>query len=144
MVLGGQKLLGFIFPILMVAAVSGCKFQRAETAALAKMQLVGMSSEQILTCMGNPVAANMIGETEVWTFLSGGDYVGSGSVTTYANGASAGSTTVVSTSSIRRSCKIDLVFRDQRVTKVNYSGRTGGLITRGEQCAFAVENCVSQ
>ena len=25
--------------------------------------------------------------------------------------------------------------------RVNYSGPTGGLITEGEQCAFAVQNC---
>ena len=27
------------------------------------------------------------------------------------------------------------------VSRVNYSGPTGGLITEGEQCAFAVQNC---
>jgi hypothetical protein len=28
-----------------------------------------------------------------------------------------------------------------RVSRVNYVGPTGGLLTGGEQCAFAVQNC---
>ena len=27
--------------------------------------------------------------------------------------------------------------------KLLYTGRTGGILTKGEQCAFVVENCVS-
>jgi len=34
------------------------------------------------------------------------------------------------------------VLRDGIVEKVNYTGRTGGYATQGEQCAFVVENCV--
>jgi hypothetical protein len=43
-----------------------------------------------------------------------------------------------------RFCKVDVVFNGSRVARVNYSGPTGGLLTEGEQCAYAVSNCVGQ
>jgi hypothetical protein len=38
---------------------------------------------------------------------------------------------------------VNVVMTDGRVSNVNYVGDTGGPITQGEQCAFAVRNCVS-
>ena len=43
-----------------------------------------------------------------------------------------------------RSCKVDVVMHDDRVAQVNYGGLTGGLLTKGEQCAFAIDNCARQ
>jgi hypothetical protein len=37
---------------------------------------------------------------------------------------------------------VNVVMTAGRVSSVNYVGDTGGLITQGEQCAFAVQNCV--
>ncbi len=45
-------------------------------------------------------------------------------------------------SSQRRYCEVTFVLDNGVVKKVNYQGRTGGLISKGEQCAFVVENCV--
>jgi len=42
----------------------------------------------------------------------------------------------------RRYCEVTFVLQNNIVQKVNYSGRTGGLITEGEQCAFVIDNCV--
>jgi hypothetical protein len=36
---------------------------------------------------------------------------------------------------------VSVVMADGQVNCVNYSGPTGGLLTGGEQCAFAVQNC---
>jgi hypothetical protein len=55
-----------------------------------------------------------------------------------------GSATTVSTSSAtasRRYCTVNVVMSDGLVSRVNYAGPTGGPLTGGEQCAFAVENC---
>jgi len=35
-----------------------------------------------------------------------------------------------------------MVFAGGAVSAVNYQGPTGGLITAGEQCAYAVDACV--
>jgi hypothetical protein len=49
-----------------------------------------------------------------------------------------GSATGVST---RRYCVVNVVIQAGVVSQVNYTGPTGGLLTGGEQCAFAVEAC---
>ena len=42
---------------LTVPLISSCSFQRAEVAANAKDKMVGMSKEQVLTCMWAAVSA---------------------------------------------------------------------------------------
>ena len=39
-------------------------------------------------------------------------------------------------------CTVNVVMANGVVTRVNYVGPTGGSQTSGEQCAFAVQNCV--
>ncbi|WP_334381784.1 MULTISPECIES: hypothetical protein [unclassified Bradyrhizobium] len=117
----------------LAVAVSGCAIQRAQVAQDARIQMVGMSKEQILACMGPPANKAAEGQTEVWGYNSGdGTVVASGSI-------SGGSFSGVSSS---RFCKINLVFAGSAVNSVNYQGPTGGLITAGEQCAYAVDACV--
>lgn len=121
--------------------LSSCSYQRAEVAADAKTKMVGMSKEQVLACMGAPSQHAIAGETEVWSYASGGDSrtfsSASGSVDAAGN-ASAFGTSVTQ----HRYCLVNVVMTGDRVSAVNYVGRTGGLITKGEQCAFAVQNCV--
>ena len=123
-----------IFGIVVVGAIlAGCAIQRAQVAEDARAQLVGMSKEQILACMGPPASKASEGQTEVWGYNSGnGTVVTSGSV----SGAT------FSGVSSSRFCKINLVFASGAVSAVNYQGPTGGLITAGEQCAYAVDACV--
>ena len=64
-----------------------------------------------------------------------------GSATASTN--SLGQTNVFGSShSEHRYCVVNIVMVGGKVTAVNYIGRTGGLTTQGEQCAFAVQNCV--
>jgi hypothetical protein len=115
--------------VALCVALTGCAIQRAQVAQDARVQMVGMSKEQVLVCMGPPAE----GLSEVWGYNSGdGTVVASGSV-------SGGSFSGVSSS---RFCRINLVFSGAAVTTVNYQGPTGGLITAGEQCAYAVDACV--
>jgi hypothetical protein len=114
-------------------AVGGCAFQRAEVAQDARSQMVGMSKERVLGCMGPPVSKAAEGSTEVWGYDSGnGMQVASISGDRY-------SATAVSS---KRFCKINIVFAAGQVSSVNYSGPTGGILTAGEQCAYAVDACV--
>lgn len=126
--------------IIVGLALTACSYQRAGTAAIAKSSMIGMTKEQVLTCMGPPVQTAKEGSTEVWSYISGGDSVSGGAATGYASGSSA--TVVGSGWTKKRSCTVNIVMHGQSVTAVNYLGRTGGLLTKGEQCAFAVENCV--
>jgi hypothetical protein len=119
--------------VALAAALCGCAIQRAQVAQDARVQMVGMSKEQVLACMGPPASKAAEAQTEVWGYNSGdGTVVASGSV-------SGGNFSGVSSS---RFCKINMVFAGGAVSTVNYQGPTGGLITAGEQCAYAVDACV--
>jgi hypothetical protein len=125
-----MRILGIV---ALGAALCGCAFQRAEIAQDARTQMVGLSKEQVLACMGAPASKAAEGSTEVWGYASGnGMTVASASYDRYGG-------TAVSSS---RFCNINIVMTSGRVTAVNYTGPTGGLLTAGEQCAYAVNACV--
>ena len=127
-----MRILGIV---ALCAALGGCAIQRAQIAQDARAQMVGLSKEQVLTCMGPPANKAAEGATEVWGYASGnGMTVASASYDRYGG-------TAVSSS---RFCNINIVMASGRVTAVNYTGPTGGLLTAGEQCAYAVDACVRQ
>jgi hypothetical protein len=127
-----MRILGMV---ALGAILTGCAIQRAQVAQDARAQMVGMSKEQVITCMGPPVSKATEGQTEVWSYNSGdGTVVASGSV-------SSGNFSGMSSS---RFCRINLVFTGGGVSAVNYQGPTGGLITAGEQCAYAVDACINK
>jgi len=141
-----RVILAFVF--LGLVAIAGCSLQRAETAADAQKQMVGMTREQVLSCMGAPARSAKAGDTEVWGYLSGGDTVISGGGASHTDVVVQGNTATATTyggggaSASHRYCDVNIVFRGGVVNRVNYTGETGGLITKGEQCAYAVEHCV--
>lgn len=146
-----MKIISALFIVLIL---SGCAVERANMAASAKTQMIGMSKEDVLTCMGTPMGKSAEGHTEVWTWGSGGETdttgVGYGTSNFSGNaignsyyGAGSGSAIGISKSRARY-CTINIVFKGGVVKAVNYSGRTGGLLSAGEQCAYALQNCVQQ
>ena len=125
------------------AALGACSIERAQEASDAKAAMIGMTKEQILGCMGPAASTASAGGTEVWSYNSGnGRTTTVGSAYAYGGPGWAGATGTASTQA--RFCRVDIVMANDRVTRVNYSGPTGGLLTKGEQCAFAVENCMSR
>jgi len=137
--------------------VAGCAVQRAVVAQGAQERMVGMSREQVLACMGPPVTKAAEGATEVWSYGSGNDRtttIGTGYAQT--NGSISGeqrgnqfsatgqatTTSLATVNSSRRFCTVNVVMMDGRVSRLNYAGPTGGILTGGEQCAFAVQNCL--
>ena len=133
--------------------VVGCAAERAIVAQDAQTKMIGLSKEQVLSCIGPPANKAAEGGTEVWTYNSGNGHTAvaafsnTNAVAT-AQGNSAGATaygrssgTSVAVAS-QRYCIINVVMSNGRVSRLNYSGPNGGLITGGEQCAFAIRNCV--
>jgi hypothetical protein len=133
-------LLGFAILVL-----AGCAIQRAQVANAAQEQMVGMSSEEVLACMGPPEVREAEGETEVWAYNSGGRTVGSGTSFGFGTGGYSGFGVGVGVGSYNSRdlyCQVNVFMADGRVSHITYEGPTGGLATQGEQCAYAVENCV--
>ena len=146
-----------VFLIALLMVLAGCAAERAIVAQDAQNKMVGLSKEQVLACMGAPASKAAEGQTEVWTYNSGngqtstfalsqatasvsGTGMATGNMTTASAVGSGTGTTFATTS--QRYCVVGVVMAGGRVSRVNYSGPTGGLITGGEQCAFAVRNCV--
>lgn len=131
----------YLMFFLTAPLVSSCNFQRAPVASEAKAKMVGISKEQVLVCMGALPQRTAVGETEVWFYPSGGDTrtfsTASGSIDASGNANASGSSY-----SAHRYCTVNVILTGDRVSAVNYVGRTGGWATQGEQCAFAVRNCV--
>lgn len=144
--------------------LAGCSIERAQTAAAAQTQMIGLAKGDVLACMGIPQAKAVAGDVEVWSYETGNgrtDTVSDGysntnaaaagvaqatriGNTTYAAGAAAGSSQTSNfgfASTRHRSCTVSVVMTNGFVSRVNYSGPTGGVLTKGEQCAYAVQNC---
>lgn len=125
-----------IAAIFLILLCSCAAKERASTAQRAQGELVGLKKAEILACAGAPARAATADDVEVLTYVGGGDSRG---VATGVGGPGVG-TAVLTTH--RRYCEATFVLRNGVVEKINYSGRTGGLATKGEQCAFVVQNCV--
>jgi hypothetical protein len=119
--------------VALAVMLASCAIQRAEIAQDARAQMVGMSKEQVLACMGAPGNKAAEGATEVWGYASG-----NGMTVATASYDRFGGTAVSSS----RFCNVNIVFASGQVSTVNYTGPTGGLLTAGEQCAYAVSPCV--
>lgn len=143
--------------VSVVMVLGGCAVQRAVVAQGAQEKMVGLNREQILACMGPPGTRAVEGTTEVWSYGTG-----NGSTTTIGTGyaqthglmsgerwgnqfsasGQATTTSLATANSSRRYCIVNIVMSNGRVSRLNYSGPTGGILTSGEQCAFAVQNCL--
>lgn len=155
---------GAISLAIVSVLLSACAFQRAQTAAEAKTAMINMTKEQVLSCMGVPSASMTEGNTEVWTYESGNgrtDITSMANATTFGQDQTVGTVTRIGPTSYwnantagmsntnlfgfsttrHRSCTINVVMSAGHVSRVDYSGPTGGLLTPGEQCAYAVQNC---
>jgi hypothetical protein len=144
-----MRVLGIVALSVMLA---GCAIQRSQVAQEAKASMVGMTKEQVFTCMGPAQTKSSEGATEIWSYPSGNGYQSStvlagtdsnfNAARTGNNVAGTASTFGTATGvSTRRFCTVNIVIHDGVVSQVNYSGPTGGILTGGEQCAFAVEAC---
>ena len=123
-----------VYVLITVAFVfGGCAFERAKVANDAQNAMIGLTKEQVLACMGPPANQAAVGATEVWSYGSG-----NGETVSAVSGNKFGATALSS----QRFCTVNVNLTNGVVSNVNYLGPTGGLLTAGEQCAFAVQNCV--
>lgn len=123
--------------LILATCLTACAVQRAQLASDAQTEMIGLSKEQVLACMGPPANKATEGTTEVWSYASGN---GQTTVSTFGT-AGRGYATGFGVAE-QRFCTINVTMTGGRVSRLNYVGPTGGLLTAGEQCAFALQNCV--
>jgi outer membrane protein assembly factor BamE (lipoprotein component of BamABCDE complex) len=121
---------------VIATSIDACAIQRAQVASDAQSQMIGMNKEQILACMGPPASRATEGATEVWSYPSGNSQT---TVSTFGTGGP-GYTSAFGVAT-QRFCTVNVTMTSGRVSRMNYVGPTGGLLTPGEQCAFALQSC---
>jgi hypothetical protein len=112
-----------LWPIVIGFVLSACAIQRSQIANDARSDMIGLSKEQVLACMGPPLNQYAKGTAEVWSYNSENNVTPTGD----ANGF----------------CTINVKMWGGRVGAVDYLGLSGGLITFNEACAFAVQKCAA-
>ena len=111
-----------------VLIVAGCAaLDRAKLAERARTELVGVTKEHLLACAGAPDKRLASTDKEYLTYV----------IQTERG-------TVEGTGGGSRFCEATFVVKDNRVEAVTYRGKTGGLLTKGEQCGYIVQNCLYQ
>jgi outer membrane protein assembly factor BamE (lipoprotein component of BamABCDE complex) len=132
--MGDRSMLPYLLAALSLL-MSGCALEGAHLAPQeAQNKMTGMNKEQVLICMGPPAAKIAEGHTEVWSYTS-----------SYSTGSDH-PTVVLLTSgtavSATQHCTVNVVMTDNQVSQVSYYGPTGALLTAGERCAYAIQNCI--
>lgn len=123
---------------LGVLAAGCAAYERADLSRKARLQMIGMRQDHLRQCAGRPKRIDVRGETEIWTYESGGKDPRTGDEPLVFGGAISSEASPIP----RRYCVIRVFVDDGRVSRVEYRGVTGGAFSKGEQCAFVVANCI--
>jgi len=123
----------FILIPLHIEAAS--KFGRVNIDKRAQKEMIGMDIKDLYFCAGFPDNSETIDNLQFVTYHSGRDLT--------AYGCRSSNDTGVSITK-KRYCVINIVLENNRIIKIDYTVRTGGLLTKGEQCAYALEYCIPE
>lgn len=125
-----------VLAICVVPLLTSCTLMRSNRAERAQDEMIGMSKIDLYSCAGVPNRTDTVDGVEFATYEGGGDqrgYVAGGGQSGLGGGRVAMD---------RRYCHANFVIRNGKISKVTYTGRSGGYFTEGEQCAFIVDKCL--
>ena len=122
--------------VVIAATLTQCSIQRSVIANDAQTKMIGLTKDQVLACMGPPSSKAREGATEVWSYPSGNGHTAMAMSGSANHGVITGSGVAES-----RFCTVNVTMIDGKVSRMNYLGPTGGILSPNEQCAFAVEQC---
>ena len=121
--------------LLLAAALSGCAIADSRTAETAQHSLVGWSKLAVETCLGAPVHASSVGDTDILTYSA---------TSTDSHMVSLGLPFVIGLSvSGGGNCNAVIRVQGGRVAEVRYIGETNAYFgARDAYCAPIVRSCV--
>jgi hypothetical protein len=108
----------------------------AESDQIAQQRMIGLSKKHVRACLGAPDRRARIGSTDIWAYRSGSAEVVGLFLASGVNGTA-------SWFAHDPRCAVIVIMTHSRVSQIAYSAPDGGPLPLGEQCAFAVENCVA-
>ena len=124
----------------VLLCVTGCSsFDRANNATSARRQMVGLTKEDVLICMGPPSKKAIVGTTEVWAYNSTN---GQSSSDSFSQKIKSFGTSFTDSTKGKSFCTVNVVMKKDVVSVVHYNGPRGGYLNPDEQCGYAIEHCV--
>ncbi len=112
---------------VLVLFMAGCAaLDRAKLADRAQQELIGATKDHLLACTGAPDKQITSGDREYLTYIV---HTKMGTV----KGTGGGS----------RFCEATFVVKGNHIESITYRGKTGGLLSKGEQCGYIVQNCLN-
>jgi hypothetical protein len=128
--------------VLMLAGVlAGCAQERVREAQSAARHLVGKPVQTLIACAGKPdrIARGAAGERLSYFEGSGwADAAGADDPTLSRDSPLAGARRP---SVAARWCRMDVAVSDGIIQSVRFSGQSGGVFGRGEECADLLRAC---
>ena len=128
----------FAVAVFAVWGASGCAIQRAADAERAQSELIGFTRAELFNCAGVPVRKATESGLEYLVYNSAGDSPVAGF------GQTTGGSTFLTGIARKRYCEATFTLKDGVVTKIMYTGKTGGLLTKGSVCFTIIENCLKK
>ena len=117
-------------------ATAACAGEAGGSDQIAQQGMIGLSMKHVRACLGAPDRRARIGSTDIWTYRSGNAEVGGLFLASGVNG-------MASWFAHDPRCAVIVIMTNSAVSQIAYSAPGGGPLPLGEQCAFAVENCVA-
>ena len=116
-----------IWCTVLILVVAGCaSLDRAKLADRAQQGLIGATKGHLLACAGAPDKQITSGDREYLSYVV---HTKKGTV----EGTGGGS----------RFCEATFVMKGNHIESISYRGKTGGLLSKGEQCGYIVQNCLN-
>lgn len=129
--------------LALVAATVGCASAASERAMLARQELIGMPTAQLLSCAGVPDRSRRDANVEYFTYENEQVYGYGGSTVGVFGGSGhfgTGVSVPLSTRLQSEYCEATFTLVDGRVVELVYNSSRGG---RFAECARIVETCLA-
>jgi len=118
--------------LLLGLSLAACA-ERPEIDQIAQTAMIGLSTRDILACLGEPARRRAVAQaTEIWTYPIG-------VTTTDTPPWGAGLNLAAAQPALP--CAVRLVMTNARVTQVAYALPDGRALPSARQCAFPVQAC---
>src|ERR1700735_2081493 len=111
--------------VTLAVSVVGARAWNPDVDQIAQSRMIGLSRQEICTCMGDPVRRRSVGATDILWFASGTVRIEGEGFATFGYKR-------------RPLCNVEIILTKGKVSQVNYLGPEGDQLDLGERCDFDV------
>lgn len=128
----------FAFITMLSLALTACASPLADKAERARTQMLGMSADQLQACAGQPTATNRENGTDLWSYFR----ETSRSATAISDVGYTPTNRGEASYDYLRYCEATFALRQNRITQIEFRGRTSTGRETLEPCGAIVQRCL--